>query len=160
MPLNAYLKLTLKTQGKVAAGAKGKHGPLSFSDGIEIHGFEYGVTSPYDAGSGTLTGRRQHKPIIIIREVDSASPLLWHALVTNESFQSAVLTFARPSSSGAAVMYNTLELTNGQITNIGHSPSKGRRRREAITLIYQELKINGAPALFSGGLESRWGRIG
>ena len=47
-------------------------------------------------GSGQETGRRQHEPITIVREVDEASPLIWQALCTNESYVSATLSFARP----------------------------------------------------------------
>jgi type VI secretion system secreted protein Hcp len=160
MALNAYLSLTLKTQGKVAApGAKG-HGSLAPSKGIEILGFKYEVTTPFDIHSGLLSGKRQHSPVTITREVDSASPLLFHACVTNESFQSATLAFPKSGVTGTPVKENTLELTDGYIAKIGHAPSKGGKRREAVTLVYKGLKVNGAPAATSGGVESYWWRDG
>jgi len=105
--------------------------------------FEFETLQQYDLGSGQLTGRRQHRPITIVREVDQASPLLWQALCTNESFQSASLQFVRPNSNGKETVYYTINLTNGAIVGYrtGHG-SKGKKR-EIVTLVFDDLEVNG-----------------
>lgn len=42
---------------------------------IEVHSFSHEILSPRDAASGLPTGKRQHKPISIVKPVDQASPL-------------------------------------------------------------------------------------
>jgi type VI secretion system secreted protein Hcp len=137
------LKLRLTKQGVVKGSSGKREGDLDFSSGLECHGFQYGVTAPYDAGSGLPTGKRQHKPITIIREVDSASPLLWQALCTNEGFQTATLKFNRPDSSGKESLYSTIELTNGVIVNIKRYTESTGRKCEELTLSYHSVTVNG-----------------
>jgi type VI secretion system secreted protein Hcp len=117
---------------------------LDTSDGIEYHSFNLGVISPRDAASGLPSGKRTHKPIVIVREVDEASPLLWQALCTNEGFQSAKLSFLRPSASGKETVYHTIVLTNGAISKIEYAPPFKGKKRQAITFSYGELAVNGA----------------
>ena len=137
------LELDFKTQGKIKGSSTKNKGSLNSSNGIECHGFEFGVVAPYDSSSGRSTGRRQHKPVTISREVDSASPLLWHAMCTNESFQSATLSFFKPSKGGKETVYYTIELTNGTITKIGYGKPLHGKRCEALTIQYEELLTNG-----------------
>lgn len=95
-------------------------------------------------GSGQETGRRQHEPITIVREVDEASPLIWQALCTNESYVSATLSFARPDNSGGReIVTHTIELTNGAI--VGYRSWHGGRgkKREIVTVAFDDLAING-----------------
>jgi type VI secretion system secreted protein Hcp len=143
MPSRFLLELDFKTQGKIKGSSTKNKGSLDYSAGIECHAFQYGVETPFDAQSGLPTGKRQHKPISISREVDSASPLLWHALCTNESFATATLSFVRPSASGKETVYHTIELTNGAITRIGYAPRVRGKRCEALTIQYEELSVNG-----------------
>jgi type VI secretion system secreted protein Hcp len=119
------LELKLQKQGVIKGDAAMVHGPLKFANGLQCHAFNYGVTSQFDAGSGQLVGRRIHEPFTIVREVDSASPLIWQALVTNESVVTATLSFARPQSSvgagaasmgqGALVLHTVLAISGGAI---------------------------------------------
>jgi type VI secretion system Hcp family effector len=152
------LTIVLNKQGVLRGSSKRKEGDLDFSKGMECHGFNYDLTTQYDLGSGQLTGRRQHQPITIIREVDSASPLLWSALCSNEGFKTATLSFARPT--GKPAVYQKIELTNGTICKIraansaigsGSSGSGsgggggGKKRFEEVSLTFEGITINGIP---------------
>ncbi|MGO9323412.1 MAG: type VI secretion system tube protein TssD [Terracidiphilus sp.] len=106
----------------------------SSSKGGPVHKISYGgmaitpsnlgstlsqVRSQYDAGSGALTGRRQHPPITIVRETDSSSPLLWQALCTNETLQTVDINIVqRPSSGKGEVVVSRITLTNAQISKV------------------------------------------
>jgi type VI secretion system secreted protein Hcp len=152
MPKEFLLTLQLKTQGQIKGSSTKKGSGSGVSGGIECHSFEYAIESPRDAASekefkgetGSSIGKRTHKPIVIVREVDSASPLLWQALCTNEGFQLATLSFAKPSSSGKETVYQRITLTNGTISNIGYAQPLNGKRRQAITFQYEDLAVNGA----------------
>lgn len=109
------LEIDFQTQGKVVGDSTAKHGTLDFSKGLMCHAFEYGVDSQYDEGNGQYTGRRRHKPIRIVREVDQASPLIFQALTHNEIFKTAKLSFVRPDNAGKLVAYHSIALEKGGV---------------------------------------------
>lgn len=146
MPSKFLMNMILTKQGQVKGSSTRKGSGLDYGKGIECHAFNYEVTGQFDAGSGQLSGRRTHKPITIVREVDSASPLLWAALCTNEVFLTATLFFGRPTSSGNPTVAHTIELTNGTISKVNqYNPGivGGGKKWEKVTLIYEGLKVDG-----------------
>jgi type VI secretion system secreted protein Hcp len=145
--------MTFKTQGKIKSS--GKTGTTS-SDGIPCQGFK-AAEPEHDNASGLPSGKRKHNPVIVTREVDSASPKLFHACATGEVFSSALLAFPKSTTGGKPVKANTLELLNGAILKIAHAHSKNGKRWEAITLSFNEMRINGAPTS-SLGVERYWWR--
>ena len=151
MPVAQFL-LTLKTEKQgtirtpIKSSGKGAHG--DWGEGIECHGFNYEPLSSFDSASGPATGRRTHSPITIIREVDAASPLLWQALCSNETFVTATLSFARPNPGGHNFGVQTIELTNGLVAKVVGYHGKGLaagKRWQKITLTYESIKVNGLP---------------
>jgi type VI secretion system secreted protein Hcp len=81
--------------------------------------FEHSLISPRDAASGLPTGKRQHKPLTIVKAIDRATPLLYHMLVTNENLQTVELKFYRPDPRGGQpVHYYTIKLENASIASI------------------------------------------
>jgi type VI secretion system secreted protein Hcp len=147
------LEIKFQTQGKIKGSSTKGQGNSNSSHGLPCHSFNYEVETQYDAASGLPTGKRNHKRVTIVREVDSASPLLLHACATNEGFTSATLSFSRPSKgSGKETVYQTIELTNGAITGVRlTTPRLGKNlgaiahgsKLESITLDYEELTVNG-----------------
>jgi type VI secretion system secreted protein Hcp len=87
---------------------------------IECDAFYYGVTAPWDAATGKLTGRRQHEPVRIRKRVDKSTPLLLKALCQNEPVTSAEFRFFRPSpgGSGAEEHFFTVLLEKGYVTGV------------------------------------------
>jgi len=150
------LELELKTQGKIRGSSTKKQGGSGSSTGLLCHGWNYAVVSQFDAGSGQLVGRRTHNPITIVREVNSASPLLWSALCSNEGFKTATLSFARPSAAGKPSVAQTIELTNGAIVHIRPAGVRNGKNCQELTLTYEEMKINGALGGIPAGLQRRW----
>jgi type VI secretion system secreted protein Hcp len=141
MALNAYLKLTGAKQGEIKGSTpKGKG---KGSDGIEISEFSFGVEAPRDSQSGLPTGQRKHNPIVITREVDAASPLLFQALCTNEVFKTALIEFDKVGTGGKASSIRTIELINGRISSITHAPNHSGKRSERISFDYEQVLVNG-----------------
>jgi len=51
-------------------------GKIRCADGSCTISFEQEIVSPRDAASGLPTGKRQHKPFVITKELDKSSPIL------------------------------------------------------------------------------------
>ena len=95
-----YLVATVGTkQGSIkgTSKVKGHEGWLDI-ESVEVNGLalneENDAALRRDVASGHPSGKRQHKTITIVREVDAASPKLWSALVNNETFKSITVECA------------------------------------------------------------------
>ena len=118
MALNAYLTLRGARQGVMQGSVtqKGREGQIA------IIAVSHEVVSPRDPASGLPTGRRQHKPFVLTKELDVSSPKLAAALADNENLTSFVLRFWRPTLvggvAGAEQQYYTVTLTNANVASI------------------------------------------
>jgi type VI secretion system secreted protein Hcp len=79
---------------------------------IVLTGLTHEISSPRDPASGLPTGKRQHKPITITKELDRTTPLLLNALVTNETLTSVLIGLERNGQQVA-----TIKLTNASVSN-------------------------------------------
>src|SRR6185369_5441573 len=118
MALNAYLKLKAQKQGEIKGSVtqKGREGK------ILVIAAEHEVEVPHD-DAGHATGKRVHKPFVITKELDKSSPLLYQALVSNETIVEWELQFWAPALAGATavgaeVQRYTVKLTNAVIIDI------------------------------------------
>jgi type VI secretion system secreted protein Hcp len=140
------MTVKFKTQGHLKGSSTSKNGDLDFSKGLECHGYKFDMTTQYDAASGLPSGKRMHKPIVIVREIDKASPLLFHAMASDDTFQVATLYFNKPGPGEKPSNVRTIELTNGAIVDIIQLPqTTGKNKSQAITLVYEAIKVNGVP---------------
>lgn len=119
MALNAFLTLEGKKQGSIKGSVtqKGREGT------IMVIAANHEVLMPMSGGGGAATGKRVHKPFVITKELDKSTPLLYQALVTNESFSKWILKFYAPaitaaSGGGTEKQHYTVELTNASIAAI------------------------------------------
>ena len=95
MALNAYMRLTGDTQSEI----KGSVTQAGREDSIMVIGMSHACISPRDAASGNATGKRQHKPVVITKEIDKSTPLLASVLYNNENISAWELRFWQPSPS-------------------------------------------------------------
>ena len=114
MALNAYLKLKAQTQGEIRGGVTQKGRESS----ILVFALWHEIVSPRDPVSGRATGKRHHKPLVISKDVDRASPLLYAALAHNELITEWKLQFWRPSPTGQEQQHFTLELFAATVSSI------------------------------------------
>ncbi len=127
----------------MGSGAR-KKSDLDYSDGVEVHGFQFGVQAPVDSESGGVVGKRRRQPVTI-RLVDAASPTLYQALATNEVFKSVALRFGRIGPDGKPNLAGTLELTNASIVGIKPKANSGGKRCEVVTLVFDGVLVNRIP---------------
>jgi type VI secretion system secreted protein Hcp len=114
MALNAYLVIEAEKTGAVAGSVTQKGREKS----IMVIAANHEIRSPRDQASGLPTGKRQHGPLVITKEVDKASPLLYNILVNNENVKKWKLQFWRPSPAGTEQMVYAIELENANIAGI------------------------------------------
>lgn len=114
MALNAYLKLKGQKQGEIKGSVtqKGREGR------IMVIAANHSILSPRDPASGHASGKRQHKPFVITKELDKSSPLLYAMLITNENIVEWELQFWQPNAKGAEENQYTVKLTNANIISI------------------------------------------
>lgn len=112
--LNAYLRIRGQKQGEVKGGVTQK----GREDSIMVIASSHSIVSPRDPASGLPTGKRMHKPFVITKEVDKASPILYRMLTTNENITNFRLQFWKPGANGTEVQYLTIELVNANIASI------------------------------------------
>lgn len=119
MALNAYLRMKGQKQGEIKGSItqKGREGTMM------VIAYSHEIVSPRDPASGLPTGKRMHKPLMIMKELDKATPLLYNILCHNENIPTWKLQFWTPqikamSGAGAEVQHYTIELENANIASI------------------------------------------
>ena len=124
--LNAYLKLKGQKQGEIKGSVvqKGKEGR------IRVLAFNHSIMSPRDAASGLPTGKRQHKPFVITKELDKSSPRFLNAIYTNETLTSVLIGLLLPNGETMA----TVHLENAHVSeDVQHGHT------EEISFVYQKI---------------------
>ena len=74
---------------------------------IMVIAFSHEVFAPRDAASGLPTGKRQHEPLRITKEIDKSTPLLMEALTSGEKLTTFQLQFWQPSKTGEEQQHYT-----------------------------------------------------
>jgi type VI secretion system secreted protein Hcp len=143
MPVSAYLTLAGQKQGPFDGPVTEKGKEKS----ILVHGFDVGIISPRDSTTGLPSGKRQHEPVTILKDVDKTSPQLWTALVNNETLTTWVLRFWMVNAAGIAQQLYTVTLTNASVASVTESmldneepANAGLPLQEEITFTYQKIQ--------------------
>lgn len=118
MPTPAFMTLHGSRQGLISAGAftepsVGNSYQNGREDKIMVQAFSHGILLPNGAGAG----RRMHKPLVITKTIDKASPLIQVALCSGERLSKCCLEFYRTSAHGTQEHFYTIELEDAQIVS-------------------------------------------
>ena len=65
---------------------------------IAVYALTQELKVPFDAATGQITGKRQHSPLTIIKELDKSSPLFFTAAATNETLKSVTCMLYRTAA--------------------------------------------------------------
>ncbi|WP_437933883.1 Hcp family type VI secretion system effector [Sorangium sp. So ce341] len=146
MALQAHLTLEGVTQGPI-------HGSVTQAkreNTIAVISVQHQVISPRDPATGMPSGKRQHKPFVITKELDKATPLLYNALVNNESIKTWELKFYTPgakaiNNDGKEKNHYTVKLTNATVASIDFHMENTRRdaqtpEYEKVAFTYQKIE--------------------
>jgi type VI secretion system secreted protein Hcp len=142
MALNAYLTIVAEKQGRLRGSVTQK----GREEQILVFGAFHEIVCPRDPASGRPTGKRMHKPFVILKDVDRASPLINSALAHNERLSTVELRFYQPSSTGQEKNHYTVTLTNATVSSMQlrlprtNSPKSARLNEyEEIAFTYQKI---------------------
>lgn len=90
---------------------------------LPVNAVSHEIVSPRDPASGLPTGKRQHKPLEIVSDIDRVLPMLHQALTQNDTFKTMEFQFwvnrkmdAIGSAAGAEVMAYKIVLTNATLS--------------------------------------------
>jgi type VI secretion system secreted protein Hcp len=135
MALNAYLYLKGQKQGSIKGSVtqKGREGA------IMVIAVSHEIISPRDPQSGLPTGKRMHKPLVITKELDRSSPLLYNALCTNENITEFVLEFFGPNQAGLEKEIYSIQLVNASIADIKFTMLNNENPATAKFAPYEEI---------------------
>jgi type VI secretion system secreted protein Hcp len=148
MALNAYLKLKGQKSGEI----KGSVTQKGRENKIMVIAVSHEIISPRDAASGLPTGKRMHKPFVITKELDKATPTLYNVLVNNENVTEWELQFWTPqlnpkTGTGNEVQHYTVKLINANIASISFRMANNKHpdlmkyaEYEEIAFTYQKIE--------------------
>jgi type VI secretion system secreted protein Hcp len=85
---------------------------------IVVVGLGHEIAVPIDAGSGLPAGAPAHKPFVISKYVDKASPRLYQALAENRNLNLTCKYYRTESRHGEEQWYYTMVLENARVSNI------------------------------------------
>src|SRR3954451_7250223 len=116
--------------GAVAGAVTVSGGNTAFTSPFTIIAVSHEIVSPRDAASGLPTGKRQHKPLTITKEIDKATPLLMRAIFTNQTLPVVMMTLNDSTGKAEA----TIKLTNAQVSDNVQSGD-----HQTISFTYQKI---------------------
>jgi type VI secretion system secreted protein Hcp len=135
---NVFMSV-IGTRGPMQGDAKSPHG----SEWMPVLEFDESVIAPRDAATGQATGKRQHQPVKIVKQVDAASPQLQKAATTGEHLKEVVFQLYR-NNSGKEELYETVRLTDAIVSsfqNRGGSTAHSGHPTEEISFEYAKIEI-------------------
>ncbi|MDZ4744885.1 MAG: type VI secretion system tube protein TssD [bacterium] len=137
-----HASVTGKSQGKFPGAAKGS----PHAGKIPVLTFDYELKAPRDIATGQTTGKRQHKPIRIIKEWDATTPMFLTGIVNGETLTEVVLEYWEEDDSGEKVMTFKITLTDCLVTTAaqgdpvhGVDVKLGAKMQEIIEMTYSTL---------------------
>lgn len=113
MPMPIHMWVTGKTQGEIKGGCdqSGREGS------ILVQAVAHTIEIPSDPQSGMPVGKRVHRPLIITKTIDPASPQLYFAL-THGEMMTVKLDWYRIDPSGTEENYYRTELEDAILVSV------------------------------------------
>jgi type VI secretion system secreted protein Hcp len=140
MPGGAGSDIFLHVQTKRAGKIKGESTTQGHADDIEVRGWRWGAQSGSAIGATAATARRQYRPLVVVKGVDSASTGLLAALATNDEVREAKLTMRK--AGGDALDYYCLTLNNARVVDIVLDVDAQGRPVETVTFSFTKVAID------------------
>ncbi|MGF1696314.1 Hcp family type VI secretion system effector [Vibrio lamellibrachiae] len=123
MPTPAYMSITGESQGEItkdaySADSVGNAWQEAHIDEFMVQEIDHVITIPRDPQSGQPTGQRVHKPVVVTKQQDCCSPLLFNALVSGEKLPECQIRFYRTSVQGKQEHYYTIKLIDALLVDM------------------------------------------
>ena len=137
MGMNAYLRIP---GVKGSARKREANGKTGLSGDIVVHGVSGQVLASLDWTTGLPKKGNGHKPIVVTKPIDNASPALHTALHKGKGWDTATIEFWRmPPGGGAEENYFAIVL--GTVQVLGIKTLMANNRRQENTLIPEQEEV-------------------
>jgi type VI secretion system secreted protein Hcp len=132
-----YMKLT-------GPDLKGESADKEHDQWIELSSWRHQMHQPSSPSASTAGGhtaeRTEHGDMAVVKELDSASPLLYQALSGGTTFQSAQIDFYRDAGDGKRVKYLEIQLKHVLISQIFSAIDDSALPVETVALKYAAIQ--------------------
>ncbi len=115
MPMTAYLTLEGNDQGEMK-GDCAQEGDKK--ETILVYALDHEVEIPTDTHTGLPAGQRIHRPLIVTKKIDPASPLICQACCNGEHLAKFELHFYAINADGKEELYYKIILTDSIIVKV------------------------------------------
>ncbi|RDS78731.1 type VI secretion system tube protein Hcp [Dyella monticola] len=140
IPLHLWLKDIDGSDIRGSSQVVGREGS------IEVLSFKHGMHAPADSVTGRLLGTRLHMPLVIEKEIDRSSPILYMRLSRGDTLRSAEIKWYRVDEAGREVEYFNMTLRNvkivavtPQVHNIKDPSAQTKNHGEKLSLRYEDI---------------------
>lgn len=137
MALAAYLTVVAERQNLIRGSVlqKGREGK------ILVISVSHEIVAPRNPQSGLPTGKRMHKPFVVTKELDRASPLLYQVICTNENLTDVRIEFWTSTPTGQEKQHYTVRLTNANLSAVNFKMANIRNPKLQRLTEYEELSF-------------------
>ncbi|MCK4608442.1 MAG: type VI secretion system tube protein Hcp [Gammaproteobacteria bacterium] len=142
-PVYVTIKDEQGQQVKANVQIKGREGTA------EGHAFDYTVSIPSDKNTGQLTAVRQHHNVILIKALDSASPVLFDACCRGKTLQSVRFDWYHINDRGEEEVYFTHTLSSVKVVavkqfmlHVKDPHNDGYNHQEEVSMRFQKIDLN------------------
>jgi type VI secretion system secreted protein Hcp len=140
-----YMSCKGQKQGAITGGVTVNQ----FPGQIKCDSMQFGMGHPV-SNSGITTGKQVARPLVITKQTDQSSPLLFNACVNNENLTTVVISYVFEGDQHAAIATTTL--TNAFVQDINHEAQTDGSSMETVTFNYQKCEFTWV----TGGITSVW----
>ena len=159
MPTPGNLTIIGSEQGEIEGSCD-----MDDRDGtILVQAWNHVVEIPTDS-RGLTTGRRVHRPMVLTKEIDKSTPMLYQALCTGEKLTEVKLDWYRLDGAGDEELYFSILMENALISkinpwipNVLDKNNAGFRHMEDINIIYEKIVWTWEPDGIE--YEDAWGEM-
>jgi type VI secretion system secreted protein Hcp len=144
MSLNAYLRITGSVQGEIKGSVmqKGKEGS------IFVLAASHDLIQPGMPAVGAAPGKPQHTPYKIIKETDRSTPMLYKAMMDQETLSECRIDFFRQTGNVVIVQnVYSVKLINARLVGIRFEMPHAKKPEgtslnefEEIALVYDQIE--------------------
>lgn len=134
MAFPAYLSVKGNRQGQF----KGESNEENRKDKwMVVLSFAMDLEAPRDPGTGQPVGKREWKPVKVVKEWGAASPQALTACATNEVLSEVLIEFTKTNANGDEHVYQRITLANATIAAVARftgqpgAPDSGPTARHA-----------------------------
>lgn len=157
MPIPGNLSIVGSQQGEIEGSCdmEGRGGT------ILVQAWNHVIEVPSD-NQGITSGKRVHRPMVLTKEIDKSTPMLYQALCTGEKLTEVKLDWYRLDGTGDEELYFSVFMENALICkinpwipNVLDKESVGFRHMEDINIIYEKIRWTWEPDGIE--FEDAWG---